>query len=154
MFNKFVNSDLSHNDITRFTDNLGFLINKKYELNYDKTKTIVDNFNDYLSILDNIYNDYNYILLNKVQILYNIIINTNAFRTNYHISCNYYKLIKSYKYIPYERLRHNQKWLDKNNKIWRKIYSNIQIEYDFDFEMDNFVSINKLELIYNSKDIL
>jgi len=50
-------------------------------------------------------------------------------------------------------MRHNQKGLDKNNKIWRKIYSNIQIEFNFDFEMDNFISINKLELLYNSKDI-
>ena len=159
MFNKFFNYDLS--DTTQFTNTIKTLINKKYglnynkkyELNYDKTKTITDNFNDYLSLLDNIYNDYDYILLNKVQILYNIIINTNAFHTNYHINCSYYELIKSYKYIPYERLRHNQKWLDKNDKIWRKIYSNIQIEFDFDFEMDEFILINKLELLYNSKDI-
>ena len=159
MFNKFFNYDLS--DTTQFTNTIKTLINKKYglnynkkyELNYDKTKTITDNFNDYLSLLDNIYNDYDYILLNKVQILYNIIKCTNAFHTNYHINCSYYELIKSYKYIPYERLRHNQKWLDKNNKIWRKIYSNIQIEFDFDFEMDEFILINKLELLYNSKDI-
>lgn len=159
MFNKFFNYDLS--DTTQFTNTIKTLINKKYglnynkkyELNYDKTKTITDNFNDYLSLLDNIYNDYDYILLNKVQILYNIIKCTNAFHTNYHINCSYYELIKSYKYIPYERLRHNQKWLDKNDKIWRKIYSNIQIEFDFDFEMDEFILINKLELLYNSKDI-
>jgi hypothetical protein len=153
MFNKFINYDLSNYNIIKFTDTIKTLINKKYEINYDITKTVTDNFNNYLSILDNIYNDYDYILLNKVQILYNIIKYTNAFHTNYHINCRYYELLKLYKYIPYERLRHNQKWLDKNNKIWRKIYSNIQIEFNFDFEMDNFVSINKLELLYNSKDI-
>ena len=153
MFNKFVNYDLSNYNIIKFTDTIKTLINKKYELNYDKTKTITDNFDDYLSVLDDIYNDYDYILLYKVQILYNIIKYTNAC-TNYHINCSYCELIKSYKYIPYERLRHNQKWLDKNNKIWRRIYSNIQIEFNFDFEMDNFVSINKLELLYNSKNIL
>ena len=50
-------------------------------------------------------------------------------------------------------MRRNQQWLDKNNKIWRRIYSNIQIEFNFDFDMDEFLPINKLELLYNSKDI-
>ena len=153
MFNKYINSDLSNNDITKFANTIGTLINKKYELKYDKTKTIGDNFYDYLSVLDDIYNDYDYILLNKVQILYNIIKNTNAFHTNYHINCSYYKLIKSFNDILYNRLINNQKWLDMNDKIWRKIYSNIQVEYNFDFDMDNFIPINKLELLYDSKDI-
>ena len=41
-----------------------------------------------------------------------------------------------------------------NDKIWRKIYSNIQVDYDNDhFDMDEFIPINKLELLYDSKDI-
>ena len=136
-----------------FYNKITTIINKKYELNYDKTKSIGDNFDDYLSVLDDIYNDYDYILLNKAQILYNIIIYTKSYHLNYHIDCSYYKLIKSFNDIPYNRLRHNQKWLDKNNKIWRKIYSNIQVEYNFDFDMDKFILINKLELLYDSKDI-
>ena len=148
IFNKYINSDLSNRDIERIYDRITTIITKKYEFKYDKTKSIGDNFDNYISVLDDIYNDYDYILLNKVQNLYNIIKNTNAF---YHIDCSYYKLIKSYNDIPYNRLINNQKWLDMNDKIWRKIYSNIQVEYNFDFDMDNFIPINKLELLYDSK---
>ena len=66
----------------------------------------------------------------------------------------YKKLIKSYKYIPYTRLKNNKKWLDINNKILRKIYSNIQVKYDFDFNLDEFVPINKLELLYKNDDCI
>lgn len=35
-----------------------------------------------------------------------------------------------------------------NNKILRKIYNNIQVKYDFYININNFVSISKIELLY------
>ena len=93
-------------------------------------------------------NDDDYILLNKIQILNNIYIN---YSTN-HNCCSYYKLLKSFNYIPLSRLNNNDKWLNINNKIWNKIYSNIQVDFDYDDMLNNFISINKLELLYDIDD--
>jgi hypothetical protein len=123
------------------------LIFKKFILNYNETKSISSNFNDYLSVLDSIVNDHDYILLNKMQILYQIFYNI---KTNSSINyCNYYKLIKSYDNIPYERLESNHKWLERNDKICRKIFSNLQVEYNLYFNIDKFKPISKLELLYD-----
>ena len=153
MFNKYISDEISDKDFERIYNRIKELTTKKYKLKYNETKSITDNFNDYLLVLDDIYNDYDYILLNKVEILHSIICDDTETDYNENCESSYYKLIQSYNDISYERLRHNQKWLDKNNKIWRKIYSNIQIEFNFDFDMDDFLPINKLELLYNSKDI-
>ena len=62
---------------------------------------------------------------------------------------SYYKLIKAYNNIPYERLESNHKWLERNNKICRKIFSNLQVEYDLEFNINKFKPISKLELLYD-----
>ena len=114
----------------------------KHELTYDKSKSIIDNFNHYLSVLDDIVNDYDYILLNKIQILYSLICQDSSVSS-------YYKLIKSDNNIPYDRLESNHKWLERNDKICRKIFSNLQVEYNLDFNIDKFKPISKLELLYD-----
>ena len=114
----------------------------KYKLTYEESKSIIDNFNHYLSVLDDIVNDYDYILLNKIQILYSLICQDSSVSS-------YYKLIKSYSNIPYYRLKSNKKWLEKNDKICRNIFSNIQVEYDLEFDIDEFKPISKLELLYD-----
>ena len=43
----------------------------------------------------------------------------------------------------------NHKWLERNDKICRKIFSNLQVEYNLDFNIDKFKPINKLELLYD-----
>ena len=109
-----------------------------YEFQYDPNKeTIKEIFNNYISLLEKISNDEDYILLNKLEILDNNI-------------CSYYKLIKSFNYIPLSRLRNNNKWLEINNIILNKIYSNIQVNFEYDYNyFDDLVAINKSELLYN-----
>jgi hypothetical protein len=61
----------------------------------------------------------NYILLNKLEILH----------SRYdHNNCSYYKFINEFKYIPLSRLKNNIEWLNINKKIWKKIYSNIEVD--------------------------
>jgi len=144
MFNYYIDF-YSNDNFVKFYGTINNLIYNKYELNYDETKTILSNFNNYISVLNSIVNDYDYILLNKMQILYQIFYNS---KTNSIIHCNYYKLIKSYNNIPYFRLKSNYIWREKNNKIWRKIFSNLQVEYDLEFDIDEFKPISKLELLY------
>lgn len=122
-FNEYITSPLSedNDDFVEFYHTINALINdEKYKLKFDKNKCVANNFDDYIAILDNIANDYNYILLNKVEILSNIIGGNK--RSNCVFDCSYKLIISDY-YIQYNRLKYNKKWLEKNNKIWRKIYS-------------------------------
>jgi len=152
-FNEYITSLLSDDD-DNFDDFREFyntinalIIDKKYKLKFDENKCVVNNFDDYIAILDNIVNDYDYILLNKVQIIFYIIGHNGLQRSDFY--CSYNKLIISDYYIQYNRLKYNKKWLEKNNKIWRKIYSSLQVEYDFDIV--KFEPINKFELLYDIK---
>lgn len=107
-----------------------------YEFKYDSNKEI---FNNYILLLEKISNDNDYMLLNKLEILNNIFINKNYT----HTCCSYYKLIYSFNYIPLSRLRNNYKWLNINNKIWNKIYSNKQVVFNNNYYIDNFIAIDK-----------
>jgi hypothetical protein len=91
-----------------------------YKFEYDPNKqTTKEIFNDYIKLLENMSGADNYILLNKLEILH----------SRYdHNNCSYYKFINEFKYIPLSRLKNNIEWLNINKKIWKKIYSNIEVD--------------------------
>jgi small GTP-binding protein len=145
-FNIFITNNF--NKYNYFYDVITKIIEyNNYEFKYDSDKeTIKEIFNNYISLLETISNDKDYILLNKLEILNNIYVNKNY---NHNI-CSYYKLIKSFDYIPLSRLKINNEWNEINYIIWDKIYSNIQIENDFSYDTTyDFVAIDESELLYN-----
>jgi len=123
------------------------IIIKDYNFKYDiKNESIKDIFNNYLLMLNDIYSDDDYILFNKLQILHNILKDQKT-----DINPNYYRLIKSFNYIPLIRLQNNPTWISINNLIMHKIYSNIQIENDYT-RFDWIIPINEIELLYKLND--
>ena len=82
----------------------------------------------------------NYILLNKLEILH----------SRYdHNNCSYYKFINEFKYIPLSRLKNNIEWLNINKKIWKKIYSNIEVDFNYGRDyIKDFKPVNRFELLY------
>jgi hypothetical protein len=119
-------------------------INKK---NYDFTEIFDCPYITYTNYMDHIkelYNDPEYVLLNKLQIC-NCLINISNTP-----DCHFYKLTrldKMVKSISYERLARNDNYVINISAIWSKIYSNIIMEYNHD-NYNNFVPISVLELVY------
>ena len=144
-----INNDINH--FQRFCNVIkASIINQQeYNFKYVINESIEDIYVNNLILLDNIYLDDNYILLNKIEILHDIIINNK----NTHINCSYYKLLTSVNYIPLSRLKNNKEWITKNNLIWKKIYSNIKVSYNVTYNyINDFTPINKIELLYNLEE--
>ena len=95
--------------------------------------------------------DSDYILLNKVQLInvltYNCsnISETNKNKISFYIHSESYFLNGDSTVIS-NRLRHNDMYLSIVNKIWTKIYSNIQIPYNG--YIGDFIPLDLTELLY------
>jgi hypothetical protein len=86
----------------------------------------------------------NYILHNKLQIMKNLM-------SSKVISCDFSQLSKqAIDGINSIRILNNYRYKNCVNRIWTRIYSNIQIDYDGDF--NQFVPISLVELIYNDEE--
>ena len=105
----------------------------------------------YLNYLNFLSDDDDYILLNKLQIISNLYLYNNhnkllgtrePFYTDSKFKDIYYQ----------DRLEHNELYLNVVNKIWNKIYSNVQFSYTNKY-FHNFVPLDKLELLYNEETI-
>ena len=105
----------------------------------------------YLNYLNFLSDDDDYILLNKLQIISNLYLYNNhnkllgtrePFYTDSKFKDIYYQ----------DRLEHNELYLKVVNKIWNKIYSNVQFSYTNKY-FRNFVPLDKLELLYNEETI-
>ena len=151
-FNKFIKST-DRTNFNRFYNVMKGTINiidYKFEYNICN-QTPKEIFNNYINFLEDISADDEYILLNKLEILGTIINNhENILPTHNH--CSYYKIIKSFEYIPLNRLIHNDEWNKINNEIWKRIYSNIKVDFDYSDWIHGFTPIDISELLYELND--
>ena len=111
--------------------------------NFNNTNIYIkDIFNDYMNYLKELINNKNFILLNKIEILYNIY-NYTFIRKKY---C-YYKLHE--KYTLLYRLYNDNIWSEINYDILANIYSNSILTKNYTNNINTLIPINKLELLYN-----
>ena len=129
-------------------------INKKYDYIYLEEYNILslsEKFNNFLSYLNMLNEDNDYILLNKVQLInvltYNCsnISETNKKKVSFYIHSEAF-FINGDNIVIINRLRHNDMYLSIVSKIWNKIYSNIQIQYNG--YIGDFIPLDLTELLY------
>jgi hypothetical protein len=115
-----------------------------HSIDIPKELSLVDKFDYYIIAIDNMSENENYILHNKLQIMKNLI-------SSKVISCDFSLLSKlTITGIDSIRILNNYRYKNCVNRIWTRIYSNIQIDYDGDF--NQFVPISLVELIYNYEE--
>ena len=118
---------------------------KDYKFEYDINKqTIKEIFNNYIEHLNKMYEDKDYILLNKLEILYDIIGNNMKTIKN----TSYYKFLTNEFIIPLSRLKLNSLFIEINENIWQEIYSNNHINFCKSYEIEQLIPINQYELLY------
>jgi GTPase Era involved in 16S rRNA processing len=115
-----------------------------HSIDIPKELSLVDKFDYYIIAIDNMSENENYILHNKLQIMKNLM-------SSKVISCDFSLLSKlTITGINSIRILNNYRYKNCVNRIWTRIYSNIQIDYDGDF--NQFVPISLVELIYNDEE--
>ena len=92
------------------------------------------------------YEDKDYILLNKLEILYDIICNNMKTIKN----TSYYKFLTNEFIIPLSRLELNSLFIQVNKNIWQEIYSNNHINFCKckSYEIEQLIPIDQYELLY------
>lgn len=149
-FKSSFNEMLRNNNVKvigRFIDIMLDVIIKKLE-NYciviPNELSLVDKFDYYIIAIDNFSENDDFILLNKLQIMKNLIYSQSY-------ECNFSVLSKQEIVgINNSRILNNYRYKNCINRVWRRIYSNIQIDYDGDFKQ--FIPISLEELCYNDND--
>ena len=144
-FNKYIKSP---SYLINFKDFYDIIKNtsqiKQYKLEFNNNQTSKEIFNNYLKLLEDINNDNNYILLNKLEIINNI--SNNKYDDN---NCSFIQLLNSFTYIPLSRLINNLEWSEIYESIWNKIYSNIEVDFNYGRDyIKDFKPVNRFELLY------
>jgi hypothetical protein len=118
---------------------------KDYKFEYDINKqTIKEIFNNYIEHLNKMYEDKDYILLNKLEILYDIICNNMKTIKN----TSYYNFLTNDFIIPLSRLKLNSLFIQVNENIWQEIYSNNHINFCKSYNIEKLIPIDQYELLY------
>ena len=127
-------------------------INNKYDYSIiynKKSLTLSEKFNIFISFLNKLNEDNDYILLNKLQII-NILICNETIKENNKYKISFYihslPIFIKHDRLLLNRFEHNDTYLNIVNQIWTKIYSNIQIPYNG--FIGNFIPIDITELLY------
>ena len=130
-------------------------INKKYNYNISLEEysllSLSEKFNNLLIYLNKLNEDNDYILLNKLQIIYILTYNsftlpeTSKNKISFYIHSEAYFLNGKQTTII-DRLKYNDTYLTLVNQIWTKIYSNIQIPYNG--YIGNLIPLDLTELLY------
>lgn len=129
------------------------LLNNDYEFKYcDESKgDIINIFETYLNHLENLSNNEDYILLNKLQIINNIYDQKNDNQCHFYRKTLSGLIIDKNRniIIAKSRLKSNDKYNEIVTDIWKKIYSNIQIPFNDRYDYSNFIPIDIIELKYD-----
>jgi hypothetical protein len=116
---------------------------ESYEIVIPNEISLVDKFDYYIIAIDNLSENDNYILYNKLQIMTKLI-KPKSF------NCSFSLLSKQEIVgINNSRISNNYRYKNCITRVWMRIYSNIQIDYDGDF--NQFIPISLEELIYNEE---
>ena len=146
IFNNFIKiNNNNNNKYYHFYTRIKGTINNNYIIEIPYALSLLEQFNYYIDKLNLLSENTDYILLNKLEII-NIlrmdsnIKNFDKYRHliifNTHAKQFYYN----------NRLNNNITYLTVINKIWTKIYSNVEISYNH-YNSD-FIPFDKTELLY------
>ena len=148
-FKSNFNEMLINKDVTVIVKFIDIMINvimeqkESYEIVIPNEISLVDKFDYYIIAIDNLSENDNYILYNKLQIMTKLI-KPKSF------NCSFSLLSKQEIVgINNSRISNNYRYKNCITRVWMRIYSNIQIDYDGDF--NQFIPISLEELIYNEE---
>ena len=145
VFNNFIKINSTSNKHYHFYTRIKATITNNYTIEVPYGLSLLEQFNYYINKLTLLSNDMDYILLNKLEILNILRMDSNIKNFN-----KYRHLIifnnHSKQFCYNNRLNNNLTYLNIINKIWTKIYSNVEIPYNH--HNNDFIPFDKSELLY------